>query len=253
MAGGLSLQGMLPVVNTFAAFLSSRANEQIYTNACEGTKIIYVCHYAGLIPAGPGESHQSLRDISLLGAIPYMEIIQPCNSAETRMALDYCVNQAQGNCVIRLVIGPCPRRIVFEAGYTLQPGRGVVLHTGEDAVLFAYGPVMIHEALTAAERVKECGFGLKVIHMPWLNRVDLSWLASVTGSASSIYVLEDHSTVGGLGDFFLNRLTESGLMTGRTLTKLAVDGFPAWGAPPEVLKYHGLDGPSIAEKILRAH
>ena len=37
MAGGLALQGLLPVVNTFAAFLSSRANEQIYTNACEGT------------------------------------------------------------------------------------------------------------------------------------------------------------------------------------------------------------------------
>ncbi len=69
-AGGLALQGLLPVVNSFGVFLASRANEQIYTNATEKTKIIYVCHYAGLIPAGPGKSHQSVRDISLFGALP---------------------------------------------------------------------------------------------------------------------------------------------------------------------------------------
>ncbi|MBM4425528.1 MAG: 1-deoxy-D-xylulose-5-phosphate synthase, partial [Chloroflexi bacterium] len=67
MAGGLARQGFLPVVNSFASFLASRANEQIYNNASEKTKIVYACHYAGLIPAGPGKSHQSLRDISLFG------------------------------------------------------------------------------------------------------------------------------------------------------------------------------------------
>ena len=32
-AGGLALQGLLPVVNSFGVFLASRANEQIYNNA----------------------------------------------------------------------------------------------------------------------------------------------------------------------------------------------------------------------------
>ena len=36
MAGGLARQGLLPVVNSFASFLVSRANEQIYNNATEG-------------------------------------------------------------------------------------------------------------------------------------------------------------------------------------------------------------------------
>ena len=67
MAAGLARQGLLPVVNSFASFLASRANEQIYNQASEGTKVVYALHYAGLIPAGPGKSHQSVRDISLLG------------------------------------------------------------------------------------------------------------------------------------------------------------------------------------------
>ena len=39
MAGGLARQGLLPVVNSFASFLASRANEQVYNNASEGTRM----------------------------------------------------------------------------------------------------------------------------------------------------------------------------------------------------------------------
>ena len=77
VAGGLARHGLVPVVNSFASFLASRANEQIYNNASEGSKVIYALHYAGLIPAGPGMSHQSLRDVSLLAALPNMTIVQP--------------------------------------------------------------------------------------------------------------------------------------------------------------------------------
>ena len=53
-AAGLARHGFLPVVNSFASFLASRANEQIYNQASEGSKVVYALHYAGLIPAGPG-------------------------------------------------------------------------------------------------------------------------------------------------------------------------------------------------------
>jgi transketolase len=70
MAGGIARMGLLPVVNSFASFLTARGNEQIYNNASEKSKIIYISLYAGSIPAGAGKSHQSLRDISLLTNIP---------------------------------------------------------------------------------------------------------------------------------------------------------------------------------------
>ena len=251
MAGGLARQGLLPVVNSFASFLASRANEQIYNNASEMTKIIYACHYAGLIPAGPGKSHQSLRDISLLGALPNCIILQPCNPEETRQALDYCVDVARENSVLRLVIGASPRMIQLPPGYTLTFGRGVALAEGTDGVLFAYGPVMLHEALLAAELLAANGFSLEVVNMPWLNRVDLVWLTEIVSPFAHIYVLEDHASVGGLGDFLLNSLVRVNLADGRRLDKFAVEGYPACGAPPEVLRFHGLDGASIATRILR--
>ena len=87
MAGGLALMGLLPIVNSFASFLTARANEQIYNNSTENTKIIYMCLYAGILPAGAGKSHQSLRDISLLSSIPNMKIYHPYNFLETRKIL----------------------------------------------------------------------------------------------------------------------------------------------------------------------
>lgn len=249
MAGGLALHGLLPVVNSFSAFLAARSNEQIYNNAGENTKIIYACHYAGLIPAGPGLSHQSIRDISLLGSLPNMIIIQPCNGRETEQALKFCVYEAKENCALRLVIGPSPRKIDLPDDYYLTIGCGIQLFPGNDGVIFAYGPVMLHEALTAAELLNKMGFTLKVVNLPWLNRLDMDWFEKTIASIPGVYVLEDHSPIGGLGDYLINKLVENDLLKEKRFKKFSVEGYPAWGTPGEVLKYHGLDGESLAKRI----
>ena len=254
MAGGLALQGFLPIVNSFGVFLASRANEQIYTNATEGTKIVYVCHYAGLIPAGPGKSHQSLRDISLFGALPNCVILEPCNAAETRAALEWCVDDATENCMLRLVISPSPRNIKgvdFAQGNGLTQGRGSVLREGKDAVIFSYGPIMLHEALLASEILEKDDFSLKVVNMPWMNRVERQWFEGVVGSCQAIFVLDNHFVFGGLGDFLMNTVIASPKLKEKRFHKFGIQGFPACGTPAEVLQFHSLDGSSLAHNILR--
>jgi transketolase len=249
MAGGLARMGLIPIVNTFASFLAARANEQIYNNAGEKTKIIYTCHFAGMIPAGPGKSHQSVRDISLFGALPNVTIIQPCNAQETKWATDYCINVAEENCVLRLVIGPSPERIQLPADYKFKVGVGAELTEGNDAILFGYGPVMLHEALVAADYLKKIGFGLKVVNMPWLNKIDLEWLKEVVKNQKRIFVLEDHSAIGGLGDRILNELVKIREISGFEFTNLGLTEYPECGTPLEVLEYHQLDGKSLAKRI----
>lgn len=250
-AGGLALQGYLPIVNSFGVFLASRANEQIYANATEKTKIIYACHYAGLIPAGPGKSHQSLRDISLLGSLPNLIALEPCNAFETKQVVDWCISEATENCLIRLIISPSPRAIELPEDYAFTYGKGSVLHDGADAVLFSYGPVMLNEALTAAEILRGHDIQLKVVNMPWLNRIDLPWLEETVGECPFIYTLDNHFAVGGLGDCILNSIIRSKLLVQKNFFKFAVTEFPACGTPQEALQFHHLDGRSIAEAIVK--
>ena len=249
MAGGLARMGLIPVVNTFASFLAARANEQIYNNAGEKTKIIYTCHFSGMIPAGPGKSHQSVRDISLFGALPNITIIQPCNGEETKWATEYCVNVADENCMLRLVIGPSPEKIELPKNYKFKVGVGAELTDGNDAILFGYGPVMLHEALVAADYLKKIGFGLKVINMPWLNKIDNNWLKQVVKDQKRIFILEDHSAIGGLGDRILNALAETNSIAGKEFTNFGLKEYPECGTPLEVLEFHKLDGKSLAQRI----
>jgi len=241
-AAGMARHGLLPIVNSFASFLASRANEQIYNQASEGSKVIYALHYAGLIPAGPGKSHQSVRDISLLAALPNVTILQPGSREEAHGLLRWAVWDAGENVALRLAIGPSPRRIELPARPTV--GCGTVLREGSDGVLLSYGPVMLHEALLASEQLAESGeLSLRVVAMPWLNRFDADWLAAEIAPFDHVVVLEDHAPVGGLGDGLRAALP------GLAVTVFGVEGWPACGTPAEALAFHGLDGVSLARRI----
>jgi transketolase len=253
MAGGMALQGLIPVVNSFASFLASRSNEQIFNNLTEGNKVIYACHYAGLIPAGPGKSHQSIRDISLFGAFPNCTIIEPANSQEMQDAVRYALWISSESVMLRIPIGPSPRTIDLPAEYKFVQGQGTVLTTGRSDVCLVYGPVMLHEALLAAELLAtENRLSLKVVNLPWINRFDRQWLEDNLQGCRNLFIVEDHSPFGGLADHLADFLVRTKLLARMRMHKFAVNGFPEFGTPEEVLRHHRLNGASIAERILES-
>ena len=168
-----------------------------------------------------------------------MTIVQPASAEETRALLRWAVGDAPENVAIRLAIGPSPRRI--DLAGELRLGRGRPLRDGADAMLLAYGPVLLHEALTASELLAERGIGLGVMNMPWLNRFDDDWLRELDRH-DLICVLQDHAPVGGLGHALRREL-------GCNVAVLGVGGWPACGTPSEALGAHELDGASVASRI----
>src|SRR5688500_20364590 len=94
---------MLPVVHSFACFLSTRANEHIYNNATEKKRIIYTATLAGLVPGGPGHSHQSVRDISAIGAVPGLIAFGPCSEKEARLGIRCAVGENHSRRDLRVV------------------------------------------------------------------------------------------------------------------------------------------------------
>jgi transketolase len=111
---------------------------------------------------------------------------------------------------------------------------------------------MLNEALTAAELLSEAGFSLKVVNLPWLNRVDSKWLAETIGGCETLFTLDNHSQYGGLGDSLLTALMSSTALRAKKLIKFAIEDFPACGTPFEVLTYHRLDGQSLSTRIMHS-
>src|SRR5262245_65781586 len=103
IARGVAGRGVRPIGHSFACLPAARANEQIYDGGTGGTKVVYVGSLAGLIPGGPGHSHQSVRDISALRGVPNLSLLEPCMEAEVGALVEYAVNTAVDSVYLRLV------------------------------------------------------------------------------------------------------------------------------------------------------
>jgi transketolase len=248
-AGALALSGKLPVVHSFACFLSTRPNEQIFNNGTERTKIVYVGSLAGLVPGGPGHSHQSIRDIGVLGNVPGLVLIEPATPAEVAEVLSWCLTQNRVSSYLRLI--SVPWKAPSEPQGPLVFGKGREIRKGRDVVLVGYGPILLSEAEKAASQIEQAtGLRVGIINLPWLNAVDAGWLHEATRDAKLVVSLDNHSTIGGQGD----RIAAA-LATARThapLLRLSVEGIAECGTPAEVLAHHGIDAAGIATAAAKA-
>lgn len=248
MAGGLALRGFLPVVHSFACFLATRPNEQIFNNASERTKIIYAGSLAGLLPATPGHSHQMVRDISAIGSVPGLTLVEPCNEAEARQAIRWAVERNPESTYIRLVSIPVSISYKLPVGYKLEKGMGVFLKEGEDVAIVSYGPVMLEESYKAAILLGKEGVSVAVINFPWLNFADESWLAENLKKFRAIFAIDDHFINLGQGMVLASALARV-LPMHPKIINLGIEDIPVCGQNREVLEYHGLDDSSLVSRI----
>ncbi|MEU7000149.1 transketolase C-terminal domain-containing protein [Nonomuraea sp. NPDC046570] len=248
VAGGMASRGLLPFVHSFSCFLHARPNEQIYNNATEGRRVVYVGSLAGLIPAAPGHSHQAVRDVAALTAIPDLVVLEPANAAEAAAAVDFCVS-APHSVYLRLVSAPVPAEVAALGAGPLVAGRGRVVREGGPTVLVGAGPVVLAELLRAAELLAAEGAGPTVVDLPWLNRVDRAWLAELAGRADRLVVVENHYTRGGQADTVARALLDLRLDNPPRFQGIGLTEVPRCGTPAEVLTAHGLSAEALADTL----
>jgi transketolase len=248
LAGGLASRGLVPFVHSFSCFLHARPNEQIYNNATEGRRVVYVGSLAGLLPAGPGHSHQAVRDISALAAVPGLVMLEPLNAAEVEAAVDFCAD-TEHSVYLRLVSVPVPADVAELPAGPLMVGHGRVIREGGSAVAIGAGPVVLTELLRAAELLRADGIALTVVSLPWLNRVNPAWLADLAARAEDLFVVENHYTCGGQADMLARALVELDQRPVPRFLGLGLTGIPRCGNNDEALAAHGLSAARLAGTI----
>ncbi len=248
MAGGLAARGFLPFVHSFACFMHARPNEQIYNNATEHRKVIYVGSLAGLLPAGPGHSHQAVRDVSALAAVPGLIVVEPASPADVRAAVDFC-RATTDSVYLRLVSIPCPAEVAELPAGAFTVGHGTVIRAGGSVVAIGAGPVVLTELLRAAELLYADGIDLTVVNLPWLNRIDDGWLTNVAATYEHVFVVDNHYTRGGQADLLARRLLELGPPVLPLFRGIGLTGVPYCGTDDEVLAAHGLRADHLAAAI----
>jgi transketolase len=105
-AAGFAKEGKLPVLGSYATFMSARNLDQIRVSICYGNFNVLIAGAHGGVSVGPdGATHQALEDLFAMQGLPNMSVVVPCDIEETRKATDYLLLQHVGPKVHSL----CPR------------------------------------------------------------------------------------------------------------------------------------------------
>lgn len=258
MAAGLSKQGFIPFVDTFAQFGITKGALPLIMGSLSQAPVIGVFSHTGFQDAADGASHQALSWTAMTAAIPLTDIYALSCSAEA----EALVNQAIEHFANERRQGQVPRSKLFFLGRENFPrhyGEGIRYELGRAQVLLdnssqyrhcvtvAVGGSLVPDALRAAKLLQETQIGTIIVNVSCLNRPDMETLGEcVKKSQGNLVTVEDHQVVGGMGSLVVHALAVEGLeLQVRSLGVCDEFGQSAYTSQ-ELYKKHGLDAESIA-------
>jgi transketolase len=196
VAAGLAMTGKKVFVYSIASFIAEKCFEQIREDICyPQLPVILMGTGAGFAYGEAGVTHWANEDIGCLRTIPELTILSPSDPVELELLLDQSLTY--------------PHPIYFRLGKNgeksfctrkkLQIGQAYYLEKERDIALVAHGNIM-EEEVRAWELLKNEGLNVSIVSSPTIKPFDRSFFVELAKTHKYIYVVEEHSEIGGLGD-----------------------------------------------------
>ncbi|MFD7326291.1 transketolase family protein [Streptomyces sp. NPDC059875] len=199
VSAGLAARGLRPYAHTMATFAATRAAEQLKLDIVgTGLPVRVVATHAGLSAAHFGSTHYCLEDLAVTRALHGLTVVVPADAREIGPALA-ALHELDGPSYLRLGRSATPP-VHGEAVPPFRLGEAVTLRAGNDVTLVACGPLPVHFALVAADRLAEDGIAARVLQIHTLAPFDEAAVATAAAETAGLVTVEEHRPQGGLGD-----------------------------------------------------
>lgn len=249
-ASALTRMGYIPLISTYAAFLTSRANEQLYNLATEKGKVIIVGNMSGILPATPGKSHQAFRDIACMKNIPGILMYQPITGDDVKNTVERFLNDELGRLLYLRLSMAVSRVELPTPNSQLKEGNPCIIVEGNDVLIVGIGPVVLGECMAAREELSKKGIEAEIWNHPWLTEYDITTYKQATKRNIPLLIIEDHFHKGGFGEGLLSFLAKNKLSFPK-ISHIALNDFPQTGFREEALRQFGLHFTQIQEFITK--
>ena len=209
IAAGLALEGNIPFIMGMIPFLTMRACEQVRTAVCYQNLPVRIIGTGGGLTSEGGSTHNAMEDIAITKSMVNMTVLSIGDPNMVRDILYASMNYT-GPIYIRLPRGKADYVIYEPDTMTYEIGKGLIAREGKDATIFAHGE-MVHQALIAADLLKEKGIDVRVIDMFTIKPLDKELIIKAVKETGKIVVLEDHLMEGGLASSIADVFVDSGV------------------------------------------
>jgi 1-deoxy-D-xylulose-5-phosphate synthase len=253
LASGLALEGAKPVCAIYSTFLQ-RAFDQIVHDVClQKLDVTFAMDRAGLV-GDDGPTHHGAFDVSYLRPIPNMVLMAPRDEAMLVHMLRTAIAH-DGPAALRYPRGSAEGAELPEEPRELPIGKGEVLAAGERVALLGYG-YGAALALDAAAVLARHDLTPTVADGRFAKPLDGELVERLAAEHDLLVTVEENVLPGGFGSAVLEHL--EGAFAGRSDSRAHVlriglpDRYVTHGKPELLRAEVGLDGESIAERVLAA-
>ena len=244
MAGGLSKQGMIPVVAIYSTFLQRAYDQMMQDVALLGLHVVFAIDRAGLV-GEDGPTHHGVFDVGFLRQIPGMTVLTPSNFSELRTMLRWAVEEYNGPVAIRYPRGNTEvPAVIQDAGFSAS--RVLQRQNGEDVTLIGYG-TLIKELDAAAQLLEENGIHATVLQLLSVSHYSKEELvASIKGKHA--FVVEEITSGSGISSEIALTLQENGCNCQVHAIDLG-NKFVPHGSMSSLYQLAGIDAAGISNSV----
>lgn len=248
LAGGLSLNGLIPFCSTFGAFMTSRAKDQARVNDINECNVKMVSTHCGLSVGEDGPTHQAIDDISSMAGFMHTWILEPADPNQCDRMIRYIAGH-YGNVYMRMGRAKIPVILkedgspFYDLDYHFELGKADLLRKGSRATLVAAGPMVVR-ALEAAEAL---GGDIEVIVVSSFEPFDEASIVESAKKTGHLLTIHDHHVASGLAHFVNKALVNAGMAL--PVKHLGVDHYQLSGSSDELYEKAGLTVETIVKTV----
>ena len=245
ISAGLASTGKIVFAASYSIFTSMRALEQLRTFVCYPNLNVKILAGIGGLSGGiEGATHMALEDLGIVRCIPNLVVLNPSDYFSTKKIVIEAA-KIKNPCYIR--IGRDATPVIFDNDYLFSIGKAnLLIDEGSDFSIVVSG-IVLHEALNAAEKLKNKGFRFKLLDMPTLKPIDKEAVIDLAKKTKKIFTVEEHNITGGLYSAVCEVLCNN--FPAFVYPIATPDIFGESGSPSELARKYKLDAEGIFEQI----
>ena len=240
LASGMAMEGYRPIVHTIAPFCVERAYEQIKIDLCyQNVDVTIISVGSSFDYSHLGCTHHCYEDVSILRSLPNIQVFVPGSSEEFNALLQK--TWANGS----------PKYFKLsnkehKQNFKVEPFKHNIVREGKGKKVAIVNGHLLEETLKAAKE------DLTVIYLASLNHLEESSkieISNIIDKADNVYLIEENSRIGGLGDLIFDICTEYNKAIKAKKIAIPNKFLTNYGKPEEHREAIGLTAESIEKAI----
>lgn len=209
-AAGLAKEGMLPFIYSIVPFVTLRCLEQIKIDICYNKCKVIIVGVGGGFSYGPnGPTHYGVDDVGVMSCLSNLTIWTPCDPSQVRSCVRASI-ELDGPAYLRL--GRNGEQEIHDLD-PIQPPIDApeVIKDSDEGFIVTYG-VITREVIKAVDRLKKMNHNPGIIHICTLRPFPSSFFEMLLKRGLPILAVEEHISVGGLGQEVSKIIAERGMI-----------------------------------------